>query len=577
MKRALALLLIVCVGLPSLALSQIVSPCPGVELPQAYFDRIATDKKAFQFEHAWIEKTRRAKEARERFLQDEHYNGMSPASLPEGLQRSMAVSGTVWVPVLLGKFANTAAEPYEPSALQTKLFSAAPAASMTGLYHEMSYGNVNLTGTVYPWVQVDENDTYYEAGCNGLCGTAKTGQFLLEILEALDPVVNFGLYDNDGPDGVPNSGDDDGYVDFVAFVHPETGGECGGSNLWSHRWVVGGWPEFGRTGDFYGPPWRTDDLADGGGVIKIWDYTLQPALGSTNGCGDEIIEIGVFCHEFGHAFGLPDLYDTNGGSEGIGHWGLMGSGNWNSPTNPAHMSAWSKMELGWVLPTEVAPTSQMYAIDNIETNPEAYKLDIQEEKFERDGFFPIQGGYSLHCGLTAAEATARNWAGGAGYGNLWDESVTCEFSYDGGTPVTLEYDYQYSTEPDYDFGYVKIDVGGTVTTLKTYTGQGAGHDAVDLSPYLSGSGQTSYHLIAQFTSDVGWSDEDGEFDSNILGAFKLDNISVVGSRRTRAAGTTTTRPIRPKSFSSSRTETRPANSIRCSITRAWRFGTSSST
>jgi hypothetical protein len=151
-----------------------------------------------------------------------------------------------------------------------------------------------------------------------------------------------------------------------------------------------------------------------------------------------------------------------------------------------------------------------------------------EEKFRRDSFFPIQGGYSLHCGLDAVEAGARAWPGLAGYGNSWDESVMCEFSYNGSTPVTLEYDYQYSTEPDYDYAYVKIDVGGTVTTLKTYNDMGSGHEAVDLSPYLNGSGVSSYHLIAQFVSDREFSDEDGGFEATILGAFKLDNISVVG-------------------------------------------------
>ena len=82
----------------------------------------------------------------------------------------------------------------------------------------------------------------------------------------------------------------------------------------------------------------TDDARAGGGSIQLLDYLLMPALSCDNGQ----IEIGVFCHEYGHAFGLPDLYDTNGQGEGIGHWGLMGSGNWNAPSNPAHMSAWAK-------------------------------------------------------------------------------------------------------------------------------------------------------------------------------------------------------------------------------------------
>ncbi|UCH83662.1 MAG: M6 family metalloprotease domain-containing protein [Candidatus Latescibacterota bacterium] len=529
MKSSCGLLLAILVLVPTSVSSQLVPPRPGVELPQAYYDRIAVDKNAFQFDKAWKARTQRAKETRERFLASTRGREMqSFAAVSEDLRQAMMVSGTVEVPVLLAKFQNTANAPYEASTLQTRLFAPAPAASMTGLYHEMSYGNVNLTGTVYDWVTVAEDDYYYDAGCNGICAVAKTGQFILEVLQDVDPYVDFGDYDNDGPDGDPNSGDDDGLVDFVALVHPETGGECGTSNLWSHRWFVGGWPEFGRVGNTAGDPWVTNDPSQNGGFVKIWDYTIQPALGSNNGCGAGIIEIGVFCHEFGHAFGLPDLYDTNGGSEGIGHWGLMGSGNWNKPSNPAHMCAWSKMELGWLIPIEVGSTAQVRTIANVATNSQAYKLNIMEEKFRRDSFFPIQGGFSLHCGLKANEANARNWPGGAGYGNSWDESIKCEFSFDGSLPVILEYDYQYSTEPNFDFAFVKIDVGGTVTTLRTYDDMGTGYEAIDLTPYLSGSGVSSYHLIAQFVSDYGYSDEDGNFDANILGAFKLDNIAVTG-------------------------------------------------
>ena len=44
------------------------------------------------------------------------------------------------------------------------------------------------------------------------------GRFAREVIEAVDADVDLGRYDNDGPDGVANSGDDDGYVDFIFLV-----------------------------------------------------------------------------------------------------------------------------------------------------------------------------------------------------------------------------------------------------------------------------------------------------------------------------------------------------------------------
>jgi M6 family metalloprotease-like protein len=523
MKSIVALWIVLSIVGVTSALAQPVPPAPGVELPQAYFDRVAEDRTAFQFQKAWIEKARKAKEARRAFLAGGRRPAMELASLPESIRSTMVVSGTVQVPVLLGKFLNTVAAPYPASDLQTKLFAPPPALSMTGLYNEMSYGNVYLTGTAYDWATVSQPDVYYEAGCNGVCSYAKTGQFLLELLQAADDPLgmdlDFGQYDNDGPDGNPNSGDDDGFVDFVAFVHPETGGECGTTNLWSHRWVVGGWPEFSNQ------PWVTNDARTGGGSIVVWDYTIQPALGSDNGCGTGINEIGVFCHEFGHAFGLPDLYDTNGGTQGIGHWGLMGSGNWNSPKNPAHFEAWSKAELGWLFPMDAEPSAASYTIHGAGTTAEAYRLVVPEQKFSRKS---VLASWKMHCGLTEAEADARGWPLGAGYGNMWNESVRRSFAYDGSDPVTLEYDYMVYTEQGYDFGYIKIDVNGTVSTLAAYDNVAAGHAVIDLTPYLSGSGAGSYTLIAQFQSDMGYSDEDGNFNAGASGPFAIDNVSVMG-------------------------------------------------
>jgi hypothetical protein len=66
---------------------------------------------------------------------------------------------------------------------------------------------------------------------------------------------------------------------------------------------------------------------------------------------------GVYAHEFGHALGLPDLYDTTpsdfADSQGIGAFDIMAHGTWNANGFvPARPSAWSLFDLG-VLDPEI--------------------------------------------------------------------------------------------------------------------------------------------------------------------------------------------------------------------------------
>lgn len=514
-----SILILAVVLIPISSISGIYPPKPGVDMPLAYFDRVKQDPTAFQMKYAWIQKAERIKNNRNIQLQmGEDARFFAPSLSSEGT----TVSGTAHVPVLMVKYLNTGSDPYPVSNLQTELFDGPFATgTMSQFYDEISYGALDLDGTVYNWVPLSHNDTYYEGSQNGLGGDSNVGELLTEALNYWDPSVDFGLYDNDGPDGVPNSGDDDGYVDFVAFVQPEYGGECGGSNIWSHSWIYGGWAGYPYA------PYTTNDPRTGGGYIKVQDYTIQPALACDN---STMIEIGVFCHEFGHAFGLPDLYDTNGGSSGIGHWGLMGSGSWNQPQSPSHMCAWSKMELGWVVPTTVTPVPTLYNIRNVENYSELLALPVYERRWRRSGLCAIEGSFSLHLGLNSTEASARGWPGGHGYGNYWDESIEREFSYDGVThPVTLSYQYAYDNESGYDYAYVKIDVNGTESTLRTYNGSGSGTESgIDLTGYLNGSGASTYKIIFQFTSDGGWSDEDGDFNSDCDGPVTFDLISLTG-------------------------------------------------
>jgi M6 family metalloprotease-like protein len=492
-------------ALPMGVRAQVAPRDAGVEWPAGMRELKARQPDAWTFERAW---KNRAAEAR-RQMRD-----------PELALRAGAggVIGDFEVPVFAVTFANSAAEPWPVSDLQDALFTWG-ANSLTDFYSEISGRRVEVAGTVRGWHLLPQNDTWYEgesAGTNPF--NARVGELIRDTLDGWDGDVDFGLYDNDGPDGIPNSGDDDGYVDFVAFVHPESGAECGGgaTSIWSHRWRYSAW---GASG---GVPFVTGDVSASGGQILIDDYTIQPALACD---GLSRIEIGVFCHEFGHAFGLPDLYDTNGGGAGLGHWCLMASGNWNSPDSPAHMSAWAKAQLGWVDVIDVAWQGTTLSMDPVQESGTVYRLPTREDRWRRRDGCAVSGDWSLGVGLDPAASAFRGWEAATGYGNGWLETVVREFEYDGAGPVMLEFDYRVHTEAGFDFVFLFVEQDGDETTLAVYDGENTQSaafvvDARSLNPGV-------FRIGFRLRTDSGWSNEDGKFASDCT-AFAIDNVVVSG-------------------------------------------------
>lgn len=277
-----------------------------------------------------------------------------------------SITGTKSIPVMPFLYANSGAAPYPAANLQQQLFDGPwPTGTMADYYKEISYGLFGVDGTVYNWTTLAENDNYYEGTGNGLTPSGATEEVIIECLTALDPAIDFGQYDNDGPDGIPNSGDDDGFVDFAVFISPDIGGECGGNNnMWSHAWFLSGWT---------GSSFVTNDARAGGGFIRVDRYFISAG----RDCSGNQAGIGTMCHEFGHALDIKDLYDTNNGngvSAGLGHWCLMASGNWNSQTHPAHMSAWCKERLGWLSYFRVTQDIENLCLPPVETHPVAVRM-----------------------------------------------------------------------------------------------------------------------------------------------------------------------------------------------------------
>jgi immune inhibitor A len=175
-------------------------------------------------------------------------------------------------------------------------------------------------------------------------------------VDLADDDIDFSQFDNDGPDGVPDSGDDDGFVDALIMVHSGPGAETlgflpnGVNFIWSMQSDL----------DYYSPTRNT--VADG---VRIGPFALVPEIG----------QIGVYAHEFCHLLGLPDLYDTDTGLPVVGAFCLMDEGVWNGPqfsagSVPSHLCAPMKYFLGWIDPDGVDGAT----IHPLGTSDSAYRL-----------------------------------------------------------------------------------------------------------------------------------------------------------------------------------------------------------
>lgn len=235
-----------------------------------------------------------------------------------------------------------------PPDFANRLFDANLPGSLTHFYGEMSRGQFHLTGTSLPRVYTSRDASPSYLANSGSRG--QFGRFVREILVAVDADTDLSLYDNDGADGLPNSGDDDGYVDFLFVVARST---PAGFILGQATGIAG----LGLTEDFV-----SSDRGTSGNFIRVRGDGRQEGTGGVLQQGGFFTEaVGSMAHEFGHVLGLPDLFDTDINSSGdglvpaedsagIGYWGLMGHGarGWDDRGGPTPFCAWSLEQLGWI-------------------------------------------------------------------------------------------------------------------------------------------------------------------------------------------------------------------------------------
>lgn len=201
-------------------------------------------------------------------------------------------------------------------------------------------------------------------------GCGPTGKIVLDAAALADPEIDYSDYDTDK----------DGVVDFFMAVFPGCGGNGASQlgactdapsdllpydNIWPHSSSLEyyytdettGLPGFttdDQLKDLEGRPlWYTDTTyremttTDKGDALKVLvrvgPYNLNPETA--------IDQASVISHEYGHSLGLPDFYSL-GGRETYGDWNLMAT------DKSQNMDAYSRQELGWVVPRVLEPGSR---------------------------------------------------------------------------------------------------------------------------------------------------------------------------------------------------------------------------
>ncbi len=284
-----------------------------------------------------------------------------------------STTGTRRALVLFARFQGAAANPVPSWAAD--IFNLDFPGSISHFYDTMSFGKLQVRGEVGPMVYESARSAsaYLSADPSE---QGQFGQFSQEILRQADQDIDFAQFDNDGPDGVPNSGDDDGVVDVVFVVLDRVPAglllaeATGISNLG------------------FDDPLATTDVGAKGQMIQI-----HPKQGTIQQGRSFAEAVGSICHEYGHILGLPDLYDTEffrtpgagpeEDSAGVGAWCLMGWGasGWNGNDGPNSFCAWSRAQLGWVEVEEVTAPQEELRLGEVGKAGELYKIPMGYKEY----------------------------------------------------------------------------------------------------------------------------------------------------------------------------------------------------
>ena len=219
-----------------------------------------------------------------------------------------------------------------------------------GYFKDCSYGKFTPEFNVVGPVKLPREQTYYGEGDDNI-------EALMEdACSAIDNIVNFADYD----------ANNDGMVDLVYVIY------AGYSANYSGNKETDIWPKSGTV--------NISNTYDGKSIHR-YGVSNELAGDENKTKGKEKINgIGLFCHEFSHTLGLPDIYAIdkkakNQNDQGMEFWDLMDGGTEvRNGRVPASYLAWEREVMGWMKIDELKNDSSIKNLKSIDNRGKAYKI-----------------------------------------------------------------------------------------------------------------------------------------------------------------------------------------------------------
>lgn len=263
--------------------------------------------------------------------------------------------------VILVQFTDTLFKSSDPKAtfnyyLNAKVGEAIPASndlnqsrihgSVYQYFYDMSQGSYTPQFDIVGPVTLPHSSIYYGAGSDNIQSLVK------DACTAADAEVDFSQYDQDG----------DGKVDLVYIIY------AGYSASITHN-ENDLWPRSGTTiGGTY----------DGVAVSRYGinnELNYSPTKTFSSAPNHRINGIGLFCHEFSHTLGLPDLYSNLAvDNQEMEYWDLMDGGEYtDNGYTPTPYTPWEMEVMGWINLNEINDAAQ-YSLKPFDEERKAYKI-----------------------------------------------------------------------------------------------------------------------------------------------------------------------------------------------------------